>query len=266
MIKVDIDKENNEISIMNNGKGIPVEMHKEHNVYVPELIFGHMMTSSNYDDDEKKVTGGRNGFGAKLCNIFSSQFTVETAHKKKKFKMTWTGNMSDKKPAKIGTLSGDDYTKITFRPDLKRFRVDCLSDDMVSLFRKRAYDIAGTTAGLKVFLDGKRISFSAKNPFKDYCEMYTKGLMLDSGAPVSVLYDKPDNKEAKGRWEVGFAVSCEGFQNVSFANSIATTKVRQDSTQLGYHYIFRAVAMLMLSWISCAKSSRIQSTRRTRAA
>ena len=117
--------------------------------------------------------------------------------------------MSDKKPAKIGTLSGDDYTKITFRPHLKRSRVDCLSDGMVSLFRKRAYDIAGTTAGLKMFLDGKRISFSAKNPFKakDYCEMYTKGLMLDSGAPVSVLYDKPDNKEAKGRWEVRFTVS-----------------------------------------------------------
>ena len=37
------------------------------------------MTSSNYDDSEKKVTGGRNGFGAKLCNIFSDQFTGELA-------------------------------------------------------------------------------------------------------------------------------------------------------------------------------------------
>ena len=69
---------------------------------------------------------------------------------------------------------------------------------MVALFRKRAYDVAGTTPGLKVFLDGKRISFSAKNPFKDYCEMYTKGQILDNGADVKVLYEKPDNKEAKG--------------------------------------------------------------------
>ena len=88
--------------------------------------------------------------------------------------MTWTGNMQQKKAAQICSLSGEDYTKITFRPDLARFKVDCLSDDMVGLFRKRAYDVAGTTAGLKVFLDGKKISFSAKNPFKDYCEMYTK--------------------------------------------------------------------------------------------
>jgi len=47
--------------------------------YVPELIFGTLLTSSNYDDDQKKVTGGRNGYGAKLCNIFSTEFTIETA-------------------------------------------------------------------------------------------------------------------------------------------------------------------------------------------
>ena len=60
---------------MNNGRGIPIEIDKEHNVHIPSMIFGEMMTSSNYDDDEKKVTGGRNGFGAKLCNIFSESFT-----------------------------------------------------------------------------------------------------------------------------------------------------------------------------------------------
>lgn len=57
-------------------------MHKEHKVYVPEMIFGHLLTSSNYNDDVKKVTGGRNGFGAKLTNIFSSKFVVETASSK----------------------------------------------------------------------------------------------------------------------------------------------------------------------------------------
>lgn len=68
----------------NNGKGIPVVIHKEENMYVPTLIFGHLLTSSNYDDEEEKVTGGRNGYGAKLCNIFSHRFTVETATKEYK--------------------------------------------------------------------------------------------------------------------------------------------------------------------------------------
>jgi DNA topoisomerase-2 len=61
---------------------------------VPELIFGHLLTSSNYDDSIKKVTGGRNGFGAKLTNIFSKQFTLETADKNKVFRMTWSDNMT----------------------------------------------------------------------------------------------------------------------------------------------------------------------------
>jgi DNA topoisomerase-2 len=83
-IKVEIDEERNTISVWNNGQGIPCVNHKEYNVMVPELIFGHLLTSSNYDDTEKKVTGGRNGYGAKLTNIFSKKFTVETADSKNK--------------------------------------------------------------------------------------------------------------------------------------------------------------------------------------
>ena len=78
MIKVDIDRENISISVWNNGAGVPIAIHKEHNCYVPELIFGQLLTSSNYNDDQKKVTGGRNGFGAKLANIFSTEFVIET--------------------------------------------------------------------------------------------------------------------------------------------------------------------------------------------
>jgi len=71
-------RENNTISVWNDGRGIPVEMHKEQKMFVPSLIFGQLLTSSNYNDSEKKVTGGRNGYGAKLCNIFSTKFVVET--------------------------------------------------------------------------------------------------------------------------------------------------------------------------------------------
>ncbi|RUP45794.1 topoisomerase 2 [Jimgerdemannia flammicorona] len=78
-IKVTIDRATNTISVFNNGRGIPVEIHQKEQVYVPELIFGHLLTSSNYDDDEKKIVGGRNGYGAKLANIFSNEFIIETS-------------------------------------------------------------------------------------------------------------------------------------------------------------------------------------------
>ena len=78
-IDVNIDQQRGLISVFNDGKSIPVQIHRQHNIYVAELIFGHLLTSSNYEDNQKKVTGGRNGFGAKLANIFSSKFSIETA-------------------------------------------------------------------------------------------------------------------------------------------------------------------------------------------
>lgn len=85
-LKVSIDAEANTVSIFNNGDGVPVEIHQEEKVYVPELIFGHLLTSSNYNDNEKKTTGGRNGYGAKLTNIFSTEFVIETADGKRQKK------------------------------------------------------------------------------------------------------------------------------------------------------------------------------------
>lgn len=70
------------ISVFNNGRGIPITKHAKEKVWIPTMIFGHLLTSSNYQDDDKKVVGGRNGYGAKLCNLFSTKFTVETACKK----------------------------------------------------------------------------------------------------------------------------------------------------------------------------------------
>ena len=63
---------------MNDGQGVPVEMHSKEKCYAPEMVFGKLLTSSNYVDNEKKTTGGRNGYGAKLANIFSTEFIVET--------------------------------------------------------------------------------------------------------------------------------------------------------------------------------------------
>lgn len=114
--------------IYNNGQGIPVEMHKEQNMYVPTMIFGHLLTSSNFEDDDKKVTGGRNGFGAKLCNVFSTKFTLETANKesKKEFKQSWSKNMSKADDPKVKPLDQKEFTRITYKPDLEKFNMQAI--------------------------------------------------------------------------------------------------------------------------------------------
>uniref|UniRef100_A0A672IIQ9 DNA topoisomerase 2 n=1 Tax=Salarias fasciatus TaxID=181472 RepID=A0A672IIQ9_SALFA len=217
-IKVNIDVENNTISVWNNGKGIPVVEHKVEKVFVPALIFGQLLTSSNYDDDEKKVTGGRNGYGAKLCNIFSTKFTVETACKesKKCFKQTWYDNMGRAGEATIKPFDGDDYTCITFRPDLPKFKMSILDRDTVALMTRRAYDIAGSSKGVRVFFNGKRLPVTG---FRSYVDLYLKDKVDELGSPLTVIHEL-----ANERWEVCLTTSEKGFQQISFVNSIATTK------------------------------------------
>lgn len=186
------------------------------------MIFGHLLTSSNYDDDQAKVTGGRNGYGAKLCNVYSTEFTLETADSKtkKKYKQTWTDNMSNMGKAAIVQNKSDDFTKITFTPDFKKFKMTGMDDDFEALVKRRVFDLAGTSRGVKVYLNGERLKV---NNFKKYMEMYTKAIKRERGDEAAndtseIITESPDI-----RWEIGFAVSDGTFQQVSFVNSIATT-------------------------------------------
>ena len=151
------------ISIYNNGQGIPVVEHKDEKMYVPSMIFGHLLTSSNYNDDDQKVTGGRNGYGAKLCNIFSNRFVVETSTKqyKRHFKQVWTDNMTKTTDPKIKDATGEDYTKITFSPDLKKFKMEKLDKDIVGLMSRRAFDVAASSRGVKVLSQWKKVTGNA---------------------------------------------------------------------------------------------------------
>lgn len=261
-IKIEISKENNRISVFNDGEGIPVEMHKEMNIYVPHMIFGELLTSDNYDDEEDRITGGRNGFGAKLTNIFSKEFCVQCGDSKSKreFKMTWTNNMSKFSDAQIKNYAGKDFVKVTFKPDLDRFGMKAMDDDIESLLIKRVYDLAGTCC-VKVFLNGTRLSVK---DFKSYVDLYLRdstasstvksngitngnsmnghkdfmnGENSETGATATEAEDVKNDTgadddeeivkihEKQTRWEIIISKSDGSqFQQVSFVNSICTIK------------------------------------------
>ncbi|KAI2622244.1 type II DNA topoisomerase [Hypomontagnella submonticulosa] len=224
-MKVTIDRANGQITVENNGKGIPVEIHDKEKVYIPEMVFGHLLAGSNFDDNEKKTVGGRNGYGAKLCNVFSTEFILECQDSKngKRYKQTWRDNMSKMEKAKITSSKSNDFVRVSFKPDWAKFNMpDGIDDDLESLLYRRVYDMAGTVRGVKVYLNDTVI----KLDFKKYCEMYAKAIARERGAeegtdngPTVII---EDNK-AHRQWEIGFAVSDGSFQQVSFVNSIATT-------------------------------------------
>ncbi|KAI9366079.1 DNA topoisomerase [Zopfochytrium polystomum] len=225
-IKVWVDQEKGVISVHNNGRGIPIELHAKENMQVPELIFGNLLTSSNYDDSERKVTGGRNGYGAKLCNIFSTEFIVETGDARKglKYKQIFENNMSKTNPPKITNVArAEDFTRITFKPDFAKFGMTHLDNDIVALIQKRAYDLAGCVPGVKVYLNDTRIKIKS---FKEYIDMFslTEPASADPDVPpppkLAVVYERVNE-----RWEIAVTGSADGvFHQISFVNSICTSK------------------------------------------
>lgn len=214
-LRVEIEEENGRISVWNDGAGIPIEMHDKEKVWVPELIFGHLLTSSNYDDGEKKVVGGRNGYGAKLANIFSTEFVLETADSQrgKKYKQVFKDNMGNvgKPVITESKKKSEDWTRITFCPDFKRFGMTSLDDDIIALMTKRVYDVAATNPSMKVWLNGAKLSVKG---FKDYIKLY-------HGEDPEVPFV---HERCGERWEIAVGASGGSPEQVSFVNSISTIK------------------------------------------
>jgi len=200
---------NDHISIENDGPGIPVVIHKKEKMYLPEMLFGNTFTSENFDDSIKRTWGGRNGIGAKITNIFSKKFIIETADGKNKYYQEFSDNMSKKTKPSIKKLK-KNYTKITFYPDFERFGLTEIDDEIKSVLLRRCIDVAVYCNPVKVYYNDKLIS--VKN-FKEYMKMYINDIS-------ELFVEKLDEN-----WEIGITKSINGgFDQVSMVNGISTYK------------------------------------------
>ena len=158
-----VDKNTGIITIYNDGEGIDIEKHPEYNLWIPEMIFGHLRSSANYDKTEKKIVGGKNGFGFKLVLIYSKWGKIETVDSKRELKYTqeFKDNLTTICTPSIRKYKSKPYTKVSFLLDYQRFGLENLTDDMYHILRKRAYDMAAVTdVSVKVRWNKKVIPFS----------------------------------------------------------------------------------------------------------
>ena len=178
-VEIDLrDKHKNEITIKDNG-GIPIVMHKDAKMYVPEFIFGRLRTSSNYDDTEDRNVIGTNGVGSSITNVFSKVFHVESADGKNKISVEWTDNMEKKSKAEI-TPSKQHFTQTTFLIDFDRFdqKEKGISKDFIKIMHKRCIDAAAANLGLKVTFniidnDGIYETTWKFKKFEEYIDLYS---------------------------------------------------------------------------------------------
>jgi DNA topoisomerase-2 len=212
-IKVLIDRESGAISIENNGPlgGISVEQHPTEKIWNPELTFGHLLTSTNYDDSKERLVGGRNGYGAKLANVFSKVFVINIYDDVNQlhYSQRWTNNMTQCEPPKMKKYSKKtSMVTITFIPDWEKFGMTGMDDDIYKIFEKRVYDAN--------FCTSKKCQVSFQDTVIPKCSHEVYASMYLPADTQVVSFQSP-------RWVVCVAPS-DGFQQVSFVNGICTTK------------------------------------------
>lgn len=245
-IWISIDREKGEITIKNDGIGISSELHQKEKVYIPELIFGHLLTSSNYSKNKIKHVGGKNGYGAKLTNIFSKYFYLETVDhvNQKKYRQTWQDNMTVKSKPSITKYTSKPYTIIKYIPDYSRFKIEGLESDMNDIMLRRAYDLAACTDNkISVWLNGSKLD--CKN-FELYANKY---LGSEPDIKAQRVYEK-----VNPRWEVIVALNpFQQFEQVSFVNGIFTHKG-------GKHvdYVTNQITKKLAEWILKKKKINVK--------
>jgi DNA topoisomerase-2 len=208
------------IDVENDGDGIPIELHPEHKVYAPELIFGHLLTSGNYDKSEEKIVGGKNGYGAKLTNIFSNRFTLGTRHPAsgQRYTQVWQDHMAVAgKPSIIKDKATKGFVKVAYEPDLARFPGLDL-DTMTEVLHTRTIELAAMAGKeVKVTWNGTLVP---TNTFEKFINLFIKD-------GTSHAYERCGE-----RWEVGAVLAKNLFseddspddKHISFVNGINTRK------------------------------------------
>ena len=244
-ISIDVDETTGVITMTNDGNGIDVAKHPEYDLWIPEMIFGHLRTSTNYDKTEKKIVGGKNGFGFKLVLIYSKWGTIETVDhiRKKKYTQRFENNLETIKPPVIKRSTVKPYTKVSWLPDYERFGIEKLTPTMFKLFKKRTYDIAAVTDKQVV------VKFNSNTlpirTFEQYINMY-----IGKKDQTKRLFESSKN----GRWEYAVCLSpVDEFTHISFVNGISTTRG-------GKHvdYILKQITRKMQAYIEKKKKIKVK--------
>jgi DNA topoisomerase-2 len=215
------------ISIENDGDGITIEEDNETKIMIPELIFGHLLTSSNYDKSEEKIVGGKNGYGSKAVNILSKSFVIDIKHPAsgKQYSQSWSNNMFKVEKPIIKKYNGSKgNVKVTFIPDKTRFQGafndNGIINDMISIFHTRSVELAALVGkDVKVTWNGTVIT---NNTFEKFIKLFLR----DGMTGYAYEFCGP-------RWEIGAILTNHLYsdeeelpedKHISFANGINTKK------------------------------------------
>jgi DNA topoisomerase-2 len=212
-IKVNIDDMTGMTTVWNDGEIIPIEMNEEEKCYNHSMIFGQLLTSSNYDDEEERVDiSGRNGLGIKVCNVFSTWFRVRACDPNlgKTFQQEWAENMKVTGPPKItASKAKTGFTEVSWLPDFNKLGMPKgYNRDLINLYCKFVVDTAMLT---KINVSFNDVVIPVKT-LASYAQLYSAE-PIDESLTIT-------HSGGSATCEILVTPSLDGYSSIAFSNGI----------------------------------------------
>src|SRR5690349_3473560 len=172
------------VSIRDNGRGIPVDMHPKFNMPAVELVLTNLHAGGKFGQGAYKYSGGLHGVGAKCVNALSDWFKVEVSRDGKVYAMQFARGVTTEKLQVIGKSKGTG-TLITFKPDATIFTIT--TEFKFDLLAYRLRELAFLNPGIEMTLSDERTEKNERFYYKDGIEEFVRQL----GRNKQILHPKP---------------------------------------------------------------------------
>jgi len=225
-IKLNFNKDTGVISVWNNGEGIIVEKFKDQDYYIPEMIFSKEMSGSNFSSDDSKISAGMNGSGAKITNILSKEFIVETTDLKNKlnyYQKFEDGNLIKNSPiinklTKVEKDKKNPYTQITFLLEYNLFDKNGYTSDLANVLEKILYT---RMSYVSVYCGSKINIYYNDEELKTKSLYDLSKLLLDESDIIKCkLFNKNDKKLNSIDINIGIYDCQDGQESIAFINGL----------------------------------------------
>jgi len=216
-IKIRVD---NSVTVDDNGRGIPVDMHKTEKVSAAEVVLTKLHAGGKFSNETYKISGGLHGVGVSVVNALSNYLELEVRRDGKVYRQSFHQGAPVAALAEVGqTRRGG--TKITFQPDPVIFEeIDFSFDTLANRMRELAFLNKGVKITLKDERNDKDAEFFYKGGIVSFVEYINRNKKTLHKKPVYINGTREDCEV-----EVAIQYNDTYAENVfSFANSINTTE------------------------------------------
>ena len=216
-VKIRVD---NSVTVEDNGRGIPVDMHKTEHVSAAEVVMTKLHAGGKFNNDSYKISGGLHGVGVSVVNALSEYLELEVRRDGTVYRQSYKRGVPTQPLAEVGKTKRRG-TKITFLPDREIFEDIDFSFDVLS---NRLRELAFLNPGLKIVIederDDKRNEFFYKGGIVSFVEYINRNKKTLHSKPIYISGEKDDcSVELALQYNEGY------MENVfSYANSINTTE------------------------------------------